>query len=162
MSDTDSGAGGDAVSLDVPTVSRLLRESYKQSGRTVAELSADTGLAQPTIHIAMKGFRYKAGVPRVVEPPDRTVVKLATVLSVTPHQLRRAGRGRAAELLEAALQETEPAASTLGDLGAAREAAVRQEAAAAARELVLRKVLVAFTDDEIAAELRRRRRSSEG
>lgn len=146
--------------LQIPAVSPLLKAAQRTSGRSVPQLAVDTGLSPATIHIALRGTRYTSGIERAVEPPDRTVVLLATVLGVTPQQLRDVGRRRAAVLMEALPDDDLEVSSMRGDVESAREVTLRQEAAARAREEVLRQVLAAFTDEELGRELERRRRIS--
>lgn len=136
--------------VDIPRESAALRQAYEKSGLTVADIAAATGLSQATVHIAMRGFRYRDGVPHVAVPPDPTLVKVASVLRVGPQVLRAAGRGRAATLLEEVLEEAP-------DLGPDGE--VRAAAATAGRSALARQVLAAFTLDELAEEIERRKRA---
>lgn len=133
--------------LDVPPESTLLKEAYKSSGVTAADLAAATGLSTASVHIAMNGIRYRNGAGKVTVPPDSTVVKLASVLHVRPEALRAHGRMRAAALLEEAMAE-----------GAERkpESDKEAQAAASARTALAKQVLRAFSTEELRAELERR------
>lgn len=139
----------EAPGVDVPSESAVLRSAYEKSGLAVGDIAAAAGLSSATIHIAMRGFRYRDGEPVVAVPPDPTLVKIASVLRVSPEALREHGRGRAAELLEEALQDDpDPAAGPDGETRAA--------AASAGRTALARQVLAAFTVEELREELTRR------
>lgn len=130
----------------------MLKAAYRKSGLTVADLAAATGLSVATIHIAMKGIRYRDGKAKAAVPPDRTLVKLASVLRIHPDALRASDRGRAADLLaEASGADDEPAATFASDLEA--------QAAVAGRAALARQVLAVFSTEELRAELERRDRA---
>jgi transcriptional regulator with XRE-family HTH domain len=135
--------------LEPPPESALLKDAYRKSGLTVADLAAATGLSTGTLHIAMNGIRYRDGKGRVAVPPDRTLVKLASVLRIHPDALRSHGRGRAADLLaEASNAEDEPTATFSSDLEA--------QSAVAGRAALARQVLALFSTEELRSELERR------
>lgn len=133
--------------LDLPPESAMLKAAYKKSGLTVADLAAATGLSVATIHIALSGVRYRDGKGKAAVPPDRTLVKLSSVLGVHPDALRAYDRPRAAELLAEASAE-EPAAEFRTDLEA--------QASVAGRAALARQVLAAFSTAELQAEIERR------
>lgn len=141
--------------LQPPLECALLKGAYRKAGLTVADLAAATELSVGTIHIALNGVRYRDGAARVAVPPDRTLVKLATVLRLGPQALRAVGRDRAADLIEEAQATDAEPASFASDAEA--------RAAATARAALVRQVLAAFTTEELRAELGRRDRvESEG
>ena len=124
----------------------MLKAAHKVSGLTVADLAAATGLSVASIHIALNGVRYRDGEAKATAPPDATLVKLASMLGVTPDMLREQGRARAADLLEA---EASEAITFDSD----REA----QAAAHGRRVLAKQVLAAFSVEELEAEVQRRR-----
>ncbi|WP_454140775.1 helix-turn-helix domain-containing protein [Microbacterium lacticum] len=128
----------------------MLRNAYKKSGLTVADLASATGLSVGTVNIAMSGIRYRDGKAKVAIPADRTLVKLASVLRIQPEALRAHDRQRAAELLAEA---TDPSAVSpiASDLDA--------QAVAAGRSALARQVLALFAAEELRAELERRGRA---
>ena len=129
----------------------MLKAAYRKSGLTVADLAAGTGLSVGTIYIAMNGVRYRDGEAKVAVPPDRTLVKLASVLRIQPDALRTLDRGRAADLLaEASGANAESMATFASDSGA--------QAAVAGRAALARQVLAVFSTEELSAELERRGR----
>lgn len=129
----------------------MLKAAYRKSGLTVADLAAGTGLSVGAVHIALNGFRYRDGQARLAIPPDRTLVKLATILRIHPDVLRALDRARAADLLvESSRVETGQGVSFASEQEA--------QAAAAARSVLARQVLAVFSDDELRAELERRER----
>lgn len=149
MTDAETGSEpDDAASLDIPPESIMLRTAYKKSGLTVADLAAATGLSMATIHVAHNGIRYRDGQAKVTVPPDRTLVKLASVLRISPDVLREHGRDRAADLLEEANASTDPAVF-LSD----KEA----QAAASGRAALAQQVFAAFSVEELEDEVKRRR-----
>lgn len=125
----------------------MLKAAYRKSGLTVADLASATGLSAGTIYIALSGIRYRDGEGRPAVPPDRTLVKLASVLRIHPEALRAYERDRAAELLEEASSETQEARFS-SDLEA--------QAAVVGRAALARQVLAAFSTDELRAEIARR------
>lgn len=135
--------------LVIPAESLLLKENYKKSGLTVADLAGATGLSVGTIHIAMSGIRYRDGKPRVAVPPDRTLVRLSSVLHIDPNAWRQIGRDRAADLLV-----------DVNEAGEAPIAPVDIEAvsAVAGRGALARQVLAVFSTAELQAEVKRRDR----
>ncbi len=128
----------------------MLKEAYRSSGLTAADLAAATGLSTASVHIAMNGIRYRDGVAKVTVPPDSTVVKLASVLHIHPEALRSHGRDRAAGLLEEANATEGAHQKPQSD----REA----QAAAYARAALVKQVLAVFSTEELRAELERRDR----
>lgn len=138
--------------VDIPPESALLKEAYRKSGLTVADLAAATGLSSGTLHIAMSGIRYRDGQAKATVPPDATVVKLASVLGIHPDVLRSNGRPRAAELLAEATSGRADAtkATFASDLEA--------KAAAAGRAALARQVLAVFSTEDLRDELERRDR----
>ncbi|WP_193072452.1 MarR family winged helix-turn-helix transcriptional regulator [Brevibacterium sp. FME37] len=138
-----------APDLQVPPESALLRMTYKKSGIKVADLAAASGLSVSSIHIALNGFRYRDGVARVAVPPDRTLVKLGSVLGVEPDALREAGRERAAELLDEVSESDQSLPTTFSSDAEAK-------AHAAGRAALARQVLAAFSLEELRAEVSRR------
>lgn len=100
-------------------------------------------------HIALTGVRYRDGKGKAAVPPDRTLVKLASVLRITPDALRAYDRPRAAELLEEAVTADDATATAFAsDLEA--------QAAVAGRAALARQVLAAFSTAELQAEIDRR------
>lgn len=141
-----------ARDFDPPPESAVLKAAHKKSGLTIADLAAATGMAVGTVHIALNGMRYRDGKAKVAVPPDRTLVKLSSVLHVQPTTLRALGRGRAADLLEeASLAGSEPTATFASELEA--------QAAVVGRAALARQVLSAFSVEELRAELERRERA---
>ncbi|PFG69116.1 hypothetical protein B0O41_3967 [Propionibacteriaceae bacterium ES.041] len=137
----------EAPEIDVPAESMMLKAAYRKSGLTVADLAAATGLSVGTIHIALNGIRYRDGKGKAAVPPDRTLVKLSSVLGIHPDALRAYDRSRAAELLAEASAE-EPAAEFRTDQEA--------QASVAGRAALARQVLAAFSTAELQAEVERR------
>lgn len=137
------------LDLQVPPESTLLRTTYKQSGIKVADLAGASGLSVSAIHIALNGFRYRDGVAKVAVPPDRTLVKLGSVLGVEPAALREAGRERAAELLDEVGESDQSLPTTFSSDAEAKAHAVGRTALA-------RQVLAAFSLEELRAEISRR------
>ena len=72
--------------------------------RRIAEA---TGISAATIPITFEGLRYRKGEARVSVPSDRIIVKIASVIGMTPEQLHAVDRQRAADMLEEALQQRE-------------------------------------------------------
>lgn len=136
----------------MPPESAILKDAYKTSGLTAADLAAATGLSPASVHIAMNGIRYRDGVAKLKVPPDSTVVKLASVLHVHPDAVRAAGRARAADLLEEANEaESSPRYRPSSELEA--------QAAAYGRSGLTRQVLSIFSAEELREELERRDRA---
>lgn len=144
----------DPPGLAVPPESAILKDAYRRSGLTVADLAVATGLSVGTVHIAMDGFRHRDGVAKAVVPPDRTLVRLAAALRIRPDVLRAHGRERAAGLLEAvaAAEDAPPPAASPADAEA-------QVAPSAGRTALARQVLAAFSTEELHDELERRERA---
>ena len=144
--------GSSSNEIEVPPESALLKEAYKTSGMTAADLVAATGLSRASVHIAMNGIRYRDGEAKLKIPPDSTVVKLASVLHVHPDAVRAAGRERAAGLLEEAnAAESSPRYKPSSDLEA--------QAAAYGRAGLSRQVLSIFSTEELREEIERRDRA---
>lgn len=138
--------------LQVPPESALLRATYKKSGIKVADLAAASGLSVSSVHIALNGFRYRDGVAKAAVPPDRTLVKLGSVLGVESAALREAGRERAAELLDEIGESGQSLPTTFASDAEAK-------AHAAGRAALTRQVLGAFSLEELRAEVERREES---
>lgn len=136
--------------IDAPAESVMLRAAYKKSGLTVSDLAASTGLSVATVNIALSGIRYRDGSAKAAVPPDRTLVKLASVLRIHPDILRAHDRQRAAELLAEAMEST-----TTRPVAAELDA----QALAAGRTILARQVLGAFSTDELRSEVARRERA---
>lgn len=130
----------------------MLKEAYKTSGLTAADLAAATGLSVGSVHVAMNGIRYRTGEAKVTSPPDRTLVKLASVLHIHPDVLRRHGRDRAAGLLA---EVNEADGGTRQRLPSDLEA----QAAAHGRSALAKQVLDIFSTEELRDELERRDRA---
>lgn len=145
---TDTEDEAVTADLDIPPESRLLKEAYKKSGLTVADLASATGLSMATIHVAHNGVRYRDGKAKVTVPPDRTLVKLSSVLGISPDTLRAHDRGRAAALLEEANASSDPT-EFLSD----KEA----QAAASGRAALTQQILAVFSTEDLEAEVKRRR-----
>lgn len=128
----------------------MLRDAYKKSGLTVADLASSTGLSVGTVNIALSGIRYRDGKAKVAIPADRTLVKLASVLRIHPEVLRAHDRDRAAELLAEATD-----ASAVSPIASDLDA----QAVAAGRSALARQVLALFAAEELRAELERRDRA---
>ena len=139
--------------LHIPPESALLRMTYKKSGIKVADLAAASGLSVSSIHIALNGFRYRDGVAKVAVPPDRTLVKLGSVLGVEPAALREAGRERAAEMLDEISESDQSLPTTFGSDAEA-------QAHASGRAALARQVLAALSLEELRAEVERREGSA--
>lgn len=137
----------DESELSIPPESTLLRTAYERSGLAVPATAEATDISKASIHIAMNGFRYRKGEPVVVSPPDKTVVKLASLLRVEPQAIRDAGRERAAQLLEEIPSDQRPT-STLSDYGAQSQSTGRQ--------ILARQMLGVFPTEELRAEIERR------
>ncbi len=138
-----------AFDFEIPRESVLLKAAYRKAGLTVADLAAATGLSVGTVSIALNGVRYREGQGRPAVPPDRTLVRLSSVLGIHPDVLRAHDRARAAELLAEAIAEGQrPAVSS----------EVNAQAAVAARAVLVRQVLAVFSTDELHSELERRER----
>lgn len=146
-SEDPAGGGVDLSTLTIPPESTMLRNAYKKSGLTVADLSSATGLSTATIQNALSGIRYRDRTARATPPPDRTLVKLASVLHVQPDALRANGRERAADVLEAAPQPD------------ALPSDVAAQAVATGRQGLARQVLSVFSTEELRAEVSRRDRA---
>lgn len=131
----------------VPPESKLLKQAQSLSGIPVPELAEATGLSKATIHSAIQGVRYKTGGSILAPPSDKTLVKLARALSITPEQLREASPNRARAIHE--LSE-EPA------LEKSLPSDEESQAAAAAHLRLARRVLSTFTDQELRDEIARR------
>lgn len=135
----------DTSGLDIPPESTLLRAEYERSGLTIAAMSRATGISTAALHIAMNGFRYReGGTPTSVTPPDKTIVKLASLLRISPGILREVKRERAAQLLEETPAHQRPT-STPSDRDA--------QFAAASRRLLVRQMLAVFNTEELRAEI---------
>ncbi|MGG5172435.1 helix-turn-helix domain-containing protein [Pseudarthrobacter sp. J1738] len=135
--------------IDVPSESEMLKAAYRSSGLTIGDLAVATGLSAGTIHIALNGFRYRAGKANVAIPPDRTLVKLASALAIHPDVLRVHDRSRAADLLIEASRVQPPQEVSFAS---EREA----KAAVAGRSVLVRQILGLFSADELREELERR------
>lgn len=133
--------------MTVPAESKLLKQAQSLSGIPVPELAEATGLSKATIHSAIQGVRYKTGGSILAPPSDKTLVKLARALSITPEQLRDASPNRARAIHE--LSE-EPA------LDRSLPSEEQSQAEAAAHLRLARRVLSTFTDQELRDELARR------
>ncbi|WP_448389726.1 helix-turn-helix domain-containing protein [Microbacterium aurum] len=136
--------------IAAPAESVMLRAAYKKSGLTVADLAVSTGLSVATVNIALSGIRYRDGKAKPAVPPDRTLVKLSSVLRIHPDVLRLHDRQRAAELLAESVESTStrPVASELD-----------AQALAAGRSILARRVLGAFSTEELRSEVARRERA---
>lgn len=141
-----SSASDDVPNLEIPPECVALKAAHKASGLTVADLAAATGLSVASIHIALNGVRYRDGEAKATVPPDGTLVKLSSMLGVTPDMLREHGRARAAGLLETEVSEAVTFDSD-------REA----QAAVHGRAVLAKQVLAAFSVEELEAEVQRRR-----
>lgn len=137
----------EAPEIDVPAECVMLKAAYKKSGLTVADLAAATGLSVGTIHIALSGIRYRDGKAKAAVPPDRTLVKLSSVLGIHPDVLRAYDRQRAAELLAEASADEAPTAF---------QSDQEAQASVAGRAALARQVLAAFSTAELQAEIERR------
>ncbi|MDE0546263.1 helix-turn-helix transcriptional regulator [Microbacterium sp. C7(2022)] len=133
-----------------PAESSMLRDAYKKSGLTVADLASATGLSVGTVNIALSGIRYRDGRAKVAVPADRTLVKLASVLRIHPEVLRAHDRQRASELLAEA-SEASAVSPIPSDLNA--------QAVVTGRSALARQVLALFAAEELRAELERRDRA---
>lgn len=131
----------------------LLRIAYKKSGLTVGALAEATGMSAASVHVALNGIRHDKGRVRVVTPPDRTLVRLGSVLGVSPDHLRAVGRERAGDMLATA--------DATGDRPAAVPSELESRAAAAGRAALARQVLAAFSTSDLLAEVARRDQSEE-
>lgn len=131
----------------MPGESVLLREAYKNSGLTVADLAIASGLSVATLSIALSGIRYRDDGPRPALPTDLTLVRLGGVLGIDPDALSALGRNRAAAHLRSVYEG-----------GHAPSIKVEQEAiaAAAARNALVQQVLSVFTTVDLKNEIRRR------
>lgn len=139
----------DTSHLQIPPESKLLRAAYEESGVIVSSLSRATDISTPAIYIAVNGFRYRKGVPTVVSPPDKTLVKLAAVLRIEPEALRNVGRDHAAKLLEEIPADELPTAEDSENL-------LESVAMPPGRQILARQVLGVFSTDELRAEIERR------
>ncbi len=128
----------------IPAECLVLDAAYRTSGLTASDLAVATGISVGSVRIALSGRRYRTGKSEVVAPPDQTLAKLATVLGIAPRQISELGRDRAARLMT-----DTPTAPAPQDVGAAM---------VASRTTLARKVLEAFSNAELQAELDRRRR----
>lgn len=137
-----------ATDLAVPSECKLIKDAYRDSGLTVAALANATGLSAGTLHVAMRGTRYRDGEVHIAIPPDRTLVKLASILRVSSDDLRAHGRDRAADLLDEVEASQENTPTFASDLEA--------QAAAAGRAALARQVLAAFSTEDLRAEILRR------
>lgn len=138
--------------IEIPAESRAIKRVYQQSGLTVADLAAATDLSVGTIHVALSGIRYRGSEARLAVPSDRTLVRLASALGLTPEFLRHFDRDRAADLLaEAGEPSTRPAFPAEQDA----------QVAVAARSVLTRQILSVFSTEELRAELERRDQSEQ-
>jgi len=131
---------------DVPAECKLLDAAYRASELTASDLAVAAGMSVGSVRIALSGVRYRTGKREIVPPPDRTLAKLASVLGLAPAKVASVGRERAAALMTDA-KRTPPSPLELESV-----------AAIAAREELARRVLGAFSADELQAELDRRQR----
>lgn len=138
----------DTSHLQIPPESALLRMAYETSGLIVSAMSRATGISTAAIHIAMNGYRYRDGVPTVVSPPDKTLVKLAAVLQIEPEMLAKAGREHAAKLLSEIPADQLPTAEDPEQ--------VESVSMPSGRTVLARQVLGVFSTDELRAEIQRR------
>lgn len=138
----------DTSHLSIPPESTMLRVAYESSGLVVAAIARASDVSAAAIHIAMNGFRYRKGVPTVVSPPDKTLVKLAAVLRIEPDALRKVGRDHAAKLLEEIPAEELPTAED-PDL-------LESVSMPPGRQILARQVLGVFSTAELRAEVERR------
>lgn len=138
--------------LEIPPECRAIKLVHQKSGLTVADLATATDLSVGTIHVALSGVRYRGSEAKVTVPSDRTLVRLASALGLTPEFLRGVDRDRAADLLAKA-----------DEVGARPNFEVEQgaQAAVAARGALIRQILAVFSTEELRAELERRDRSEE-
>lgn len=154
---TPDDAGTQSSGPEVPAESVMLKAAYKQSGLTVADLVAATGIAMSSVQIALNGIRYRQGEPRLAVPSDRNLVKLAAVLNVSADQLRSYDRSRAAQLLEEAHRASNTVA--VPSERDAQEVAAREQASAAGRAALAQQILTTFSTEELHEELQRRERA---
>lgn len=140
-----------AAAITPPPECTLLHDRQKRSGLTVADLAAATGLSVSTINNSLRGYRYRKGDPIVVVPPDTTLAELASQLLINPESLRRVGRPEAADLLAANKPESVHVPVELPELEDEKTLVATQ-----VRRSLVRRVLEAFTDQELRDELERR------
>lgn len=136
----------------IPPECRAIKSVHQKSGLTVADLAAATDLSVGTIHVALSGVRYRGSEAKVTAPSDRTLVRLASALGLTPQFLRQVDRDRAADLLAEA-DDIEARPSFPGEQEA--------QAAVAARSALTRQILAVFSTEELRVELDRRNRLEE-
>lgn len=145
---TEDPTSDDTPGVEIPPESKMLKAAYKASGLTAADLAAATGLSTASIHVAQNGVRYRNGEAKATVPPDNTLVKLSSVLGISPDTLRRHGRDRAADLL-AEVEATGQSLSFDSD----REA----QAVVHGRSVLAKQILAVFSTEELEAEAQRRR-----
>lgn len=128
-----------------------MHDRQKRSGLIVADLAAATWLSVSTINNSLRGYRYRKGDPIVVVSPDTTLAEFASQLLINPESLRRVGRPEAADLLATNKPESVHAPVELPELEDEKILVATQ-----VRRSLVRRVLEAFTDQELRDELERR------
>lgn len=83
-----------------PQETSLLTEALAARGFSQTELARRTGIPLPTVRLALRGIRSRAGVDLPAPPSDSVLVALASELQLTPTDLAEAGRPEAARALE--------------------------------------------------------------
>lgn len=135
------------VTAMIPPECIAIKDVYRKSGLTVADIATAINMSVGTVHVALSGLRYRGSDPRIAVPSDQTLSSIALVLGLFPEFLRDLDRHGAADLLESSQQLEGPTIFRKG-----REAQV----AASARLAVIQQVLGVFSAEELLAEYERR------
>ncbi|MEW2068470.1 helix-turn-helix transcriptional regulator [Streptomyces sp. NPDC007346] len=89
-----------------PTEAALIARAQKRSGLSGRKAASLAGISDARWRQIIHGYQTISGTRLPVSAPDGTLARMASVVGVTPDQLREAGRPDAADELE---QMTPPA-----------------------------------------------------
>ncbi|WTN22082.1 helix-turn-helix domain-containing protein [Streptomyces canus] len=103
----------DAKTPEPPAEAVLIKEAVRRARLSGREAARRAGLSETRWRQIVNGYQDVGGMRIPVTAPDETLVRMAEVVSLTPEQLRQAGRSAAAELLDE-LAAPPTAASTPG------------------------------------------------
>jgi len=155
----------DALSPEPPAEAVLIRKALRRARLSGREAARRAGLSETRWRQIANGYQdVGKGVRVATQAPDDTLVRVAEVLGISSAELREAGRGDAADLIDELAGPPTPA-STPGAGGDPRIAAIATLLAdlpPEAQDEVLRQVGLAGpqpTRQEEVPEAPRRRRA---
>ncbi|MFJ8143284.1 helix-turn-helix domain-containing protein [Streptomyces sp. NPDC096013] len=100
-----------AQTPEPPAEAALIKEALRRARLSGREAARRAGLSETRWRQIVNGYQDVGGVRIPVNAPDETLVRMAQVVSVSSDQLRQAGRGTAAELLDELAAPPTPASA---------------------------------------------------